>query len=701
MNGNDNEQQIEFWNGEGGRRWAEHDAQFERTIGPLTAPLLARIEPDTATRALDIGCGCGNQTLALARHLGPGAHVTGIDISAPMLAMARRRAAAHAAPVEFLLADASTHRFEPASFGLLFSRFGVMFFADPVAAFRNLHAACAPGARLVFCCWQAPALNDWLRLPLQAALRHVPAPAADGSARAGALRLRRPRARHRHPRGGRLRRRAVRGPGDASSASPRAMTLAAATDAMVQAGPVNALLSPLDDDQRARALDDIGAALAPHYRDGRMMMRSAAWLVSAERIALMKFAPLTLVLALMLAVCGGILLDGGGALFGLVLGALAGWQIALNERLRRLESALGAAPQRQRRGTGARRRRTRNATQRRDPEPRRSAAAPTPAPAGRNPKRAPRRAPAARCRHAHRQPAAARAPNAVDRGIAWLKDYATTGNVVAKVGVLVLFVGVSFLLKYAVERNALPIEVRLAGTAAAALALIVTGWRLRARRAAFGLILQGGGIGILYLTIFAAARLYQLLPLGFTFVLLLALVALSARTRGAAGCARAGDAGHHRRLPRAGAHLHRQRQPRGAVQLLRAAEPRHRRHRLVQGLARAEPHRFRVHLRHRRRLGPPLLPARVLRQHRALPGAVVPVLRRGRRAVRAPPSAAPARLRRRHAGLRPAAGVLRAAVAAGTRHRVRPRVERAGHGRGLSRWSRAGCGAAGWPSCAC
>ena len=235
----------------------------------------------------------------------------------------------------------------------------------------------------------------------------------------------------------------------------------------------------------------------------------------------MKFLPLALVLALVMAAFGGMLLDGGGALFGLVLGALAGWQLALNERLRRIERALAtprpapppaAQPDAPQRDGGAA-----------------LAAAPSPAAAGagwqepETPLPAPQYVPGEARQH---EPP--RAPNAVDRGIAWLKDYATTGNVVAKAGVLVLFVGVSFLLKYAVDRNALPIEVRLAGTAAAALALIVTGWRLRARRAAFGLILQGGGIGILYLTIFAAARLYQLLPLGFTFVLLLALVALSA-----------------------------------------------------------------------------------------------------------------------------------------------------------------------------
>lgn len=121
-----------------------------------------------------------------------------------------------------------------------------------------------------------------------------------------------------------------------------------------------------------------------------------------------------------------------------------------------------------------------------------------------------------------------RAPGVIERTLAWLMSYMSTGNVVAKVGVLVLFVGVSFLLKYAVERNALSIELRLAGTAFGALVLMVSGWRLRSRRAAFGLILQGAGVGILYVTVFAAARLYQVLPLGLTLLLLLALVGLSA-----------------------------------------------------------------------------------------------------------------------------------------------------------------------------
>ena len=87
----------------------------------------------------------------------------------------------------------------------------------------------------------------------------------------------------------------------------------------------------------------------------------------------------------------------------------------------------------------------------------------------------------------------------------YLKNFFTTGNVVLKVGMIILFFGVSFLLKYAAQRNMIPIEFRLAGVALGGTALIIAGWILGKKRAGFGLVLQGGGIGILYLTVFAAA----------------------------------------------------------------------------------------------------------------------------------------------------------------------------------------------------
>ncbi|MHB1141823.1 MAG: DUF2339 domain-containing protein [Sulfuricaulis sp.] len=118
-------------------------------------------------------------------------------------------------------------------------------------------------------------------------------------------------------------------------------------------------------------------------------------------------------------------------------------------------------------------------------------------------------------------------PGPLKQVVDWLHDFFTSGNLVVKVGVIVLFFGVGFLLKYAVEHNKFPIELRLIGTAIGALALLVVGWRLRARRPGYALIIQGAGIGVLYLTVFAAAKLYQLLPLGFAFGVMVALVVLS------------------------------------------------------------------------------------------------------------------------------------------------------------------------------
>ena len=121
----------------------------------------------------------------------------------------------------------------------------------------------------------------------------------------------------------------------------------------------------------------------------------------------------------------------------------------------------------------------------------------------------------------------ARSPDPIERGITWIKEFFTSGNVVVKVGAIVLFFGVGFLLKYAVEHNKFPIELRLAGAALGALVLLVVGWRLRERRRDYALVLQGAGVGILYLTVFAAAKLYGLLPLALALGVMVGIVVLS------------------------------------------------------------------------------------------------------------------------------------------------------------------------------
>jgi ubiquinone/menaquinone biosynthesis C-methylase UbiE len=168
-----NADQAAYWNGPAGRRWTDRQEMQDRLLAPISELLLARAGVATGERVIDIGCGCGATAIALAERVGPGGHVLGLDLSAPMLERARQRAAP-SLPLSFVLADATVHRFSPAGADLLFSRFGVMFFADPVLAFANMRKGLADGARVVFASWKEPRQNPWMMLPLQAAYRHVP-----------------------------------------------------------------------------------------------------------------------------------------------------------------------------------------------------------------------------------------------------------------------------------------------------------------------------------------------------------------------------------------------------------------------------------------------------------------------------------------------------------------------------------------------
>lgn len=174
-----NEEQIAYWNGEAGRKWADRDVQMAKTLAPIARDLMDHAAVDGARCVLDVGCGGGSETLMLASRLGPEACILGVDVSAPMLEVAEEHRVAagdEARGVAFLRADASAHDFGESQFDLLFSRFGVMFFDEPTAAFRHLRAAMKPGGRLAFACWQALADNPWTALPLQAALTVLPPP---------------------------------------------------------------------------------------------------------------------------------------------------------------------------------------------------------------------------------------------------------------------------------------------------------------------------------------------------------------------------------------------------------------------------------------------------------------------------------------------------------------------------------------------
>ena len=169
-----NAQQIALWNGCAGRGWVEAQESLDRLFEPFEDLLVEAVAARRARRVLDIGCGTGSTTLAVARLLGNEGKVVGIDISEPMIALARLRAERESAPPRFICADAQTHAFEPASFDMIVSRFGTMFFDDSVRAFENLRRAAEPGAALHTIAWRQPADNAFMTAAERAAAPFFP-----------------------------------------------------------------------------------------------------------------------------------------------------------------------------------------------------------------------------------------------------------------------------------------------------------------------------------------------------------------------------------------------------------------------------------------------------------------------------------------------------------------------------------------------
>src|SRR6201992_3056409 len=175
-----NKAQIDYWNGPTGEKWAKYQSVMDRTLADSAEAVLALANAQPGERVLDIGGGTGATSLLLAEAVGPGGAVTGVDVSQPMLGLARERA--QAKNIRFIEADAATHAFQP-EFDLIFSRFGVMFFVDPVAAFANIRKGADGEARLAFICWRAVNENEWASLPYSIAKPFLPEqPAVDPNA---------------------------------------------------------------------------------------------------------------------------------------------------------------------------------------------------------------------------------------------------------------------------------------------------------------------------------------------------------------------------------------------------------------------------------------------------------------------------------------------------------------------------------------
>ncbi|MEU9828606.1 class I SAM-dependent methyltransferase [Micromonospora chersina] len=272
-----NDQQERAWNGYEGRHWADHQRRYDAINSGFNESLLAAV--GSGDRVLDIGCGTGQLTRLAARRCGAGTAL-GVDLSAPMVDRARASAAAEAVGnVDFVRADAQVHPFPPAAFDVALSRFGVMFFADPVTAFGNLGRALRPGGRLAFVC-----LDDIRRGDLGAALAplaaHLPPTGSDGTAVGEPLSLADPA----------VVRALLTDAGFVDvECAPRQEPGTWGRDAADAAaflagwGPVRHRLAPLDPAAVDRVRAALTEALTPYEGPDGVRLRTAAWLVTARR----------------------------------------------------------------------------------------------------------------------------------------------------------------------------------------------------------------------------------------------------------------------------------------------------------------------------------------------------------------------------------------------------------------------------------
>lgn len=272
-----NQEQHEYWNRAGGERWVTHQEALDQMVRPFGEAALARLAPSLGEHVLDIGCGCGDTLLALARRVGERGSVTGIDLSAPMLTRAHERA-----PFATLLEGDASKEPYPRKYDVLYSRFGVMFFADPASAFRHLAHALLPGGRIGFVCWRAPTDNPWVVVPaaaVRAALPDVVAPAPDPDA-PGPFSLAKPtRIEEVLSAAGFMSIDIARFDSDVALSHTG---LAAAVDAALSVTPVARLLVDATDAERKRAEEAVTRALEPYLRGEQLSLRGAAWTVCAK-----------------------------------------------------------------------------------------------------------------------------------------------------------------------------------------------------------------------------------------------------------------------------------------------------------------------------------------------------------------------------------------------------------------------------------
>jgi len=278
-----NEDQRARWNGIDGDYWTTNQDRLDRTLAPMTRPLLEFAAPRPGSTVIDVGCGCGVTTIEIARAVGPSGRVVGIDVSASMLALATERLSQFT-NAACILGDAAELPLGDMGADLIVSRFGVMFFGDPAAAFGNLRTALVAGGRLRFACWRPIDENPWLRIPLHAVYEHVP-------------RLPKPEPEEPGPFAFGDPARVTRILEAAGFTTPTftpldfQMDIAAGgtlEDAAIQSasmGPAKRALADQPDEILEAAIGSIRRALTPYASATGVTLPAAVWLVAADRLS--------------------------------------------------------------------------------------------------------------------------------------------------------------------------------------------------------------------------------------------------------------------------------------------------------------------------------------------------------------------------------------------------------------------------------
>ena len=271
------DEQMKLWNGPSGRAWVDAQEVLDQLFMPFETLLADAVAAGSRHHVLDVGCGTGSTTIAAARRVGATGHCVGVDISEPMLALARTRAGRTGARATFIRADAQTHAFEPAAFDMILSRFGVMFFEDPVRAFTNLRRAVTSDAELRFIAWRGPAQNPFMTTAERAAASLLPQmpprqPDAPGQFAFADE--------------GRVRRILEQGGWSKIDLQPIDVECALPEKALhlyvTRLGPVGMVLQNADEQTRKRVIETVLAAFAPYVRGAEVRFTAACWMAVAR-----------------------------------------------------------------------------------------------------------------------------------------------------------------------------------------------------------------------------------------------------------------------------------------------------------------------------------------------------------------------------------------------------------------------------------